>query len=53
MTLLVAVLVAGDSVSLLTIKSASGKCLRPDGILRDKDGFRVLAKVRDQASWLG
>ena len=40
------VLVSGDSSSKMTVKSVSGASLRPDGMLRDRDGLRVLAKVR-------
>jgi hypothetical protein len=36
----------GDPFSGLTMKSPTGKSLRPDGILRDRDGVRMLAKVR-------
>jgi hypothetical protein len=37
----------GDSSSKMTIKSAAGASLRPDGMLRDKDRLRVLTKVGD------
>lgn len=39
------VLHAGDATSLMTLKSAAGASLRPDGVLRDQDGLRMLAKV--------
>jgi hypothetical protein len=35
----------GDSASLMTLKSPSGRCLRPDGVIRGSDGVRMLAKV--------
>ena len=35
----------GGSASLMTLKSPSGRHLRPDGVLRGSDGVRMLAKV--------
>lgn len=34
-----------DSTSLMTITSLTGRSLRPDGVLRGRDGARMLAKV--------
>ena len=35
-----------DSTSLMTLASPTGHSLRPDGVMRALDGFRMLAKVR-------
>lgn len=42
---LLGVLGAGDTTSLMTLKSSAGANLRPYGVLRDRDGLRMLAKV--------
>lgn len=40
----------GDTTSLMTVLSPSGHPLRPDGVLRDADGFRLLAKWEDKGA---
>ena len=39
----------GDGASLMTLKSPSGRSLRPDGIIRGSDGVRMLSKVKSQS----
>ena len=39
-----------DSTSLMTIKSKKGYNLRPDGVLRDIDGCRLLAKWENKGA---
>ena len=39
----------GDGASLMTLKSPSGRSLRPDGAIRGSDGVRMLSKVKSQS----
>jgi hypothetical protein len=47
---MIALWLAGDATSLMSVKSATGHDVRPDVVVRDRDGIRMLLKGEDKAA---